>query len=232
MLATLDAIVDRIVTGYAPERIIVFGSHASGEAREGSDVDLLIVKETNQRPLERRLAVERLLADRGVPLDLFVYTPAEVRRLYAAGSPLIEEIVENGRVLYMRKATEAWLTEARDEMESASILLEHGKYRGACLHSQQCVEEALKALILERGKRPMRTHDVVELLNTARADGWQIELTMDDAVYLNSIYRGRYPTEEGLLPHGEPSDEDAGRAVRVAARSLGNIEFLLTSSTL
>lgn len=231
-MTTLDAVVERIVSGYAPERIIVFGSHASGEAREGSDVDLLIVKETDQRPLERRLAVERLLADREVPLDLFVYTPVEVRRLHAAGSPLIEEIVENGRVLYMRKATEALLAEARDEMESASILLEHAKYRGACLHSQQCVEKALKALILERGKCPIRTHDVVELLNTARAEGWQIALTTDDAVYLNSIYRGLYPTEEGLLPRAEPSDEDASRAVRVATRSLGHIESLLTSSTI
>jgi hypothetical protein len=59
----------------------------------------------------------------------------------------------------------------------------------------------------------MRTQDVAELLNTARADGWQIELTMDDAVYLNGIYHGPYPTEEGLLPHGEPSDEDAARPV-------------------
>ncbi len=35
--------------------------------------------------------------------------------------------------------------------------------------------------------------------------GWEIDITIDDAVYLNSIYKGRYPTEEGILPHGDPS---------------------------
>jgi predicted nucleotidyltransferase len=149
VLTALQAIVERIVTGYDPDRIVVFGLRSSGEVREGSDIDLLIVKETPQRPLERQLEIERLLADRGVPLDLFVYTPAEMRQLYAAGNPLIEEIVENGRVIYMRKATQAWLVEAREELESASILFENHKLRGSCLHSQQCVEKALKALLLE-----------------------------------------------------------------------------------
>lgn len=40
---------------------------------------------------------------------------------------------------------------------------------------------------------------------------------MDDAVFLNQVYRGRCPTEEGLLPHGEPGQEEAQRAVRAAA---------------
>jgi HEPN domain-containing protein len=39
---------------------------------------------------------------------------------------------------------------------------------------------------------------------------------MDDAILLNSIYKGRYPAEEGLLPHGDPSIEDATRAAKTA----------------
>lgn len=116
----------------------------------------------------------------------------------------------------MRKNTAAWLAEAQEELESASILLAHGKYRGVCLHSQQCVEKALKALILEKGRRPARTHDIVELLNVVTADGWAVALAVDEAVFLNSVYRGRYPTEEGLLPHGEPTEEDARRALKAA----------------
>src|SRR5262245_3553910 len=67
VLTTLEAIVDRLVTGYAPDRIVLFGSRATGAGRRDSDIDLLIVKETDRRPVDRRIEVERLLADRGAP---------------------------------------------------------------------------------------------------------------------------------------------------------------------
>jgi HEPN domain-containing protein/predicted nucleotidyltransferase len=216
VLTTVEAIVERLVSGYAPDRIILIGSRASGAARPDSDVDLLIVKETGRRPIDRRIEVERLLTDRAIPIDVMVYTPDELRQLFAAGSPFIEEILEHGRVLYMRKATAAWLREAQDEVESAAVLRDHGKFRGACLHAQQCVEKLLKAPRLEKGRRAIRTHDLVELLNAATAEGWSVGLDMDDAVFLNSVYRSRYPTEEGLLPHGEPTSQEAARAISVA----------------
>ena len=227
MLTSLEAVVERLIDGYEPERIILFGSSATRGVREGSDIDLLIVKDTLARPIERRMEVERLLADRRVPLDLLVYTPREVWDLYAAGSPFIEEVLETGRVLYMRKATAAWIAEAREEWEAASILFEHRKYRAVCFHSQQSVEKGLKALILESGKRPLRTHDIVELLNAVTAGGWAVGLPMDEAVFLNSIYRGRYPTEQGLLPLGEPSEADARRALGTAETVLEHLRKAL-----
>lgn len=197
-------------------RIILFGSHATGHEREGSDTDLLIVKETDKRPIDRRIEVERLLWDRKLALDILVYAPREVRDLYMLGSPFIEEVVERGRVLYVRKATGAWLAEAQEDMESADVLLDHGTYRAACFHSQQYVEKGLKALILERGRRPARTHGIVDLWNFVRTDGWTVTLLMDDAVFLKSVYRGRCPTDEGFLPHGAPTGDDARRALEVA----------------
>ena len=71
-------------------------------------------------------------------------------------------------------------------------------------------------MILEKGKKPKRIHDIVELFNIVKDIGWDIDISMDDAVFLNSIYRGRYPTEDGLLPHGEPSRKDAGKAISVS----------------
>jgi HEPN domain-containing protein/predicted nucleotidyltransferase len=231
MLSSLEAVVQRLVDAYDPERIILFGSHATGVAREGSDIDLLVVKATNRRPIDRRAEVEHLVSDRTVPLDILVYTPQELRDLFAAGSPFVEEVIESGRVLYMRKATAAWLAEAQEEFESAVILCDHRKYRGVCLHSQQAVEKGLKALILERGGRPPRTHDIVGLLNTVLAGGWAIGLAMDEAVFLNSVYRGRYPTEEGLLPHGEPTEQDARRALRSAQIVLEKLRAGLAESS-
>jgi HEPN domain-containing protein len=111
------------------------------------------------------------------------------------------------------------MEQARDEFDTADILLSNGKYQAACYHSQQCAEKTLKALLLEKASAVPRSHDIVELRTRVMALGWTIALEIDEAVFLNSIYRGRYPTEEGLLPQGEPSQADAQRA-HVAARTL------------
>ena len=219
MLKTIDDVVNRLVECYQPDKVILYGSCSkSGILGKGSDVDLLVVKDTTRRLVDRLIEVESLLSDRTLPLDIMVYTPDEMRRLFSLGSPFIEEVLEKGRLLYMRKATGSWIKEAKDEFDSAVILYDHEKYRGACYHSQQAVEKGLKALILEKVKKPERTHDIVELLNEVKDQGWDIELTVDDAVFLNSVYKGRYPTEEGLLPHGEPLREDAEKAVSAAEK--------------
>lgn len=227
MVKELNDISRRLIKEYDPEKIILFGSRVEGKDSEGSDIDLVIVKETDKRPLDRRIEVETLLADRAVPIDLIVYTPDEIRRLYSMGSPFVEEIVEKGRLLYMRKATSAWMREAEEELGSASVLYEHERYKSACYHSQQAVEKGLKAVMIEKGKRPERTHDVVELHNAVAGMGVDSGLSVDDAVYLNSIYKGRYPTEEGLLPHGEPSKADTERAVLSAERLIERLHVLL-----
>jgi HEPN domain-containing protein len=180
---------------------------------------LLIVKQTSRRPVDRRVDVDLLLADRLIALDLVVYTPREMWELYWAGSPFIDEVLETGRVLYMRRATGSWLREVREDLDAASILVDHMKHRAACFHGQQAAEKALEALIFEKGGRPPRTHDISELLNLATSEGWHPALSRDDAAFLGRIYHGRYPSEEGLLPHGEPTAEDARRALE-AARSL------------
>jgi HEPN domain-containing protein/predicted nucleotidyltransferase len=216
VLASIEDVTNRLVTAYNPERVILFGSHATGTARSESDVDLIVLKETDERPVDRRVRVESLLVDSALPLDILVYTPAEFRYLFAIGSPFIEEVIATGRVLYMRRAAESWCAEAADELSSAHILFEHDHFKGACYHSQQCVEKALKALIVEKGERPERVHDLVSLAASARRLGWPVELSVDDAVLLNSIYKGRYPTEDGLLPYGEPTRADAERATAAA----------------
>lgn len=230
MLQTLEDVVERLVERYDPDRIILFGSHASRRADRDSDIDLLVVKESSLRPIDRRVEVDLLLLDRrpGLALDLLVYTPRELRQLYLLGSPFIEEVMETGRVLYMRKATAVWIREAEDDSRAAQLLLEHGHYRAACIHSQQAVEKALKALLLEREQRPPRTHNLITLQELVRQVGFQVTIPADDVVFLNNVYRGRYPTEEGLLPHGEPTQEDARRAVSAAEALVADLRQSLT----
>jgi HEPN domain-containing protein/predicted nucleotidyltransferase len=231
MLSSLESIVQRLVEQYDPDRVILFGSQATGHAVSESDFDLLVVKDTELRPIDRRVEVDGLLADRVVPLDLFVYTPAELRLLYSSGSPFIQEVFRTGKVVFMRKPTRTWMAQARDELETAGILLDNAKYQPVCYHSQQCVEKALKALVIEKAATVPRSHDIVELRTRALVLGWKIVLDTDDAVFLNSVYRSRYPTEEGLLPHGEPTKDDAQRAHDTAQSLLESAEALLASLT-
>ena len=107
------------------------------------------------------------------------------------------------------------------------MLYENGRYKNACYHSQESVEKGLKAILLEKGQRPQRTHDIVELHNAVTKTSPDSGLSMEEAVYLSSVYKGRYPTEEGLLPHGDPSKVDTERAVLSAKRFIERLKLLL-----
>ena len=98
----LDAIVKKIVTGYSPRKIILFGSYAYGIPTEDSDIDLLIIKETDKRPIDRWMAVKRLLRDRNrdVSVSPLVYTSKELSERMAVKDFFIQEVLEKGKVLY------------------------------------------------------------------------------------------------------------------------------------
>ena len=98
----LAEIVRRIVAALHPEKIILFGSYAYGRPSEDSDVDLLVLLETNARPADRYLAVSRLIRPRPFPLDILVKSPDEIAHDLEKGNDFIREIVTQGRVLYER----------------------------------------------------------------------------------------------------------------------------------
>lgn len=96
----LQKIVSFLIENYQPEKIILFGSLASGEVKEESDIDLLLIKNSDKRPLERAMEVMALLGYPRIALDIFVYTPEEIEYLRKEGSHFIEDILERGKVLY------------------------------------------------------------------------------------------------------------------------------------
>ena len=101
---TIEQIVTRIAEHYQPEKIILFGSYAYGEPDASSDVDLLIVKETAERPIDRRVTVRRIAhaSRRGVPFSPLVITPQELAQRLEMGDPFYHEIITRGEVLYAR----------------------------------------------------------------------------------------------------------------------------------
>jgi len=95
----VERIVSIIKEEYSPERIILFGSLANGKVHEWSDIDLLIVKETDKRPVDRTLEICKLIHPK-VGIDLFVYTPNEYEALVREKFFFLVSILREGKVLY------------------------------------------------------------------------------------------------------------------------------------
>lgn len=97
----MAAIVAREV---GPEAIILFGSHATGEARPDSDVDLLVVEAAPfGQDKDRRREMTRLwhaLAGFAVAKDILVYSRDEVDRWRGARNHIIARALREGRFLY------------------------------------------------------------------------------------------------------------------------------------
>jgi len=99
--AELARYVKQLRETYHPQRILLFGSLVSGQVGEWSDIDLVIIKESGQKFLERIREVMQLLKPR-VGVDILVYTPEEFAQLSRERPFVREEIVAKGRVLYER----------------------------------------------------------------------------------------------------------------------------------
>jgi len=98
----LEQITYTIVERFRPRRIILFGSHARGDATAESDLDLFIEMETQARPPERAIEVSSIFGLRPWSLDVVVYTPEEVERLRKVNGTLLSLIEAEGKVLYER----------------------------------------------------------------------------------------------------------------------------------
>jgi predicted nucleotidyltransferase len=101
----LEEMTRRLVEEFDPDRIILFGSYAWGQPGEDSDVDLLvIVPESDLSATRRAQRAHRCLGGLGVPKDVLVRTRAEVDRPRQVGTSLVYQILEEGTLLYERRA--------------------------------------------------------------------------------------------------------------------------------
>ncbi len=96
----LREIAQTVVHAFRPKNIILFGSYAYGNPTSDSDLDLLIVMESRDRPAERIRKISDLFDPRPLPMDFIVLTPAEVRQRLSGFDPFLEEVLEKGQMLY------------------------------------------------------------------------------------------------------------------------------------
>jgi predicted nucleotidyltransferase len=100
----LDRIVSVLINEYDPQKIILFGSLASGNIHEFSDIDLIVIKESDKGFYDRLEEVGLLIMPEITGADILVYTPKEFES--KKDSPFFrEEVFKKGKVLYDAKAS-------------------------------------------------------------------------------------------------------------------------------
>lgn len=248
MVVSQDRIAQLIsaLKAYDPEQIILFGSHARGDADDCSDLDIVIIKETDERFLDRLEKAYDLLP-LTVAVDVLVYTPDEFADMRARGNLFIEEILNHGLVIYERGAEEVslpeavqdegteyqvkrdpldeaerWLAQAQYELDVAHHSSEGGFFAAACFHAQQAAEKVLKAYLYATGERHVKGHSVGELGQRCATASETFQVIPPQIRKLDRFYiQTRYPNG---LPGGVPAEffdlQDAESALAWAGRAL------------
>jgi predicted nucleotidyltransferase len=99
----IQSMVRRIVTEFDPDKIILFGSHARGEAGPDSDVDLLIVMPVKGSKRAKQLAIRAAVHDVQIPKDIVVSRPEEFQWRKDTVGTIEYPAVHEGQILYARE---------------------------------------------------------------------------------------------------------------------------------
>ena len=98
----IPEMTDRIIRDFHPVRIILFGSHARGDAHDESDVDLLVVLQEAEDKRKAAIQIRRAVADLPVFKDIIVTTPDEIARRGNLVGTVLRSALREGRVIYER----------------------------------------------------------------------------------------------------------------------------------
>ncbi|MCC7292906.1 MAG: nucleotidyltransferase domain-containing protein [Phycisphaerales bacterium] len=99
LLSDIQSYADAIAREFHPQRIILFGSYARGDATVDSDVDLLVILPGRGDAASRSLDI-RLRLEAGFPMDLIARTEGEVRRRLSENDWFLHDVLDEGIVLY------------------------------------------------------------------------------------------------------------------------------------
>ncbi len=91
----LNGILARLRSDASVRKVILFGSMARGDTHEWSDIDLIIVKDTDKKFLDR---LDEFYTGPSEPKDILVYTPEEFE--YMKERPFVKNALKEGKVLY------------------------------------------------------------------------------------------------------------------------------------
>lgn len=98
---TIEGVVRVIAEYFHPHKIVLFGSYAVGSPTPDSDLDLLVVMESDQpRRYKRSVPLHMLFRPKPCPMDILVYTPEEVAYWNGTANHVVTEALLSGKVMY------------------------------------------------------------------------------------------------------------------------------------
>jgi len=206
-------LLDPVVDYFKPQRVILFGSRARGEATRDSDIDLLVVvdDDTPEDKLTWRAGYEAHRTDRAA--DVIAMRAEDFERDRAIVNTLAAEADADGVVVFgspkgppsMKavdpgarwEAVERWLDVAEVDRNAAATCMGGGPalYGSAAFHCQQAIEKLLKGFLTLAGKRSRKTHSLAELGTAAQASFPDIENLVTVARnWSDWVFEYRYPS--------------------------------------
>ena len=99
----IQVAVGRIAENFFPEKIILFGSYARGEATQHSDIDLLVVLSEVANKHEKAVEIRRILSNFPVSKDIVITTPQEIDEYGQMVGRVLQPALREGKVLYERE---------------------------------------------------------------------------------------------------------------------------------
>ena len=99
-LSDIQALADKIARQFRPDKIILFGSHARGDSRRDSDVDLMVIIDSDEHPSRTAAEITYRVHPRCYPLDLIVRSPETIRLRLQMNDWFLRDVMREGRVLY------------------------------------------------------------------------------------------------------------------------------------
>jgi uncharacterized protein len=222
-----------VVEYFKPQRVILFGSRARGEATRDSDIDLLVIVDDDTPP-ERLSLGARYEARKSyrLPADVFPIRAETFERNRNIVGTLAAEADTDGIVVYgspkgspsMKgvdprarwEAVERWLEVAERDRTAAVMCLAAGPQLRpiAAFHCQQAVEKLLKGFLVLAGKRSRKTHSLAQLGAAAQASFPDIGgFVAVAANWSDWVVAYRYPSDEGPPAKPEPDDVELQRAL-------------------
>jgi HEPN domain-containing protein/predicted nucleotidyltransferase len=238
---TLRRLVDAIVSGTQPKRVILFGSRARGDAADDSDYDFVVELDTT---LERHAAMSMVRGSIGsvdAAVDILVRAPGELEQNGDDPGFMDWDVVREGVVVYDAETLESvarplsrptrgrmhedgeprsvalWIERASRDQQIMDVLLGANPilWEGVCFHAQQAAEKHLKALLVRRMLRPPRTHDLSEVCQAVRSAGYSLpDFDAECRQLAPYAVDVRYP-EQVPIP-----DDATGRETVAAARRI------------
>jgi uncharacterized protein len=206
-------LLDPVVEYFRPQRVILFGSRARGEATRDSDIDLLVIVDDDTPPEKLTWKAGYEAHRTSYAADVVPMRAEDFEHDRAIVNTLAAEADADGVVVYGSSkgpppmkaadpharwdAVERWLDVADVDRNTAATCIGGGPalYGSAAFHCQQAIEKLLKGFLTLAGRRSRKTHSLAELGAAAQASFPDIEnLVAAARNWSDWVFEYRYPS--------------------------------------